>query len=72
MPDDPAADLPSEPDPPPLDPKQEHERLDELEEKIDHLKRQVHHDLDPHEGEPTYASSGDTPEEDDQTITPPG
>ena len=63
--------MPNEPRPS-LDPDDARERLEEVGEHIDEAKRNLHEDLEPHEDEPTYASSGDTPEEDDQTITPPG
>lgn len=72
MPDEPGHDLPSEPAPPPLDADKAEERLEQLGEKIESVKRNVHEDLDPNEDKPTYESSGDTPEADDQTITPPG
>jgi hypothetical protein len=71
MPGEPTPDLPSEPAPEPLDVDKAEERLEQLGEKIDQVKRSVHEDIDP-EPERTYADSGATPEEDDQTITPPG
>jgi len=62
--------MPNEPEPS-LDPDDARERLDEVEDHIQAARRQAHEDLDHHE-QPTFASSGDTPEEDDQTIAPPG
>jgi hypothetical protein len=63
--------VPNDPKPS-LDPDDARERLDEVEEHIQQAKRNISQDLDPHEDEPTFVSSGETPEEDDQTIAPPG
>jgi hypothetical protein len=63
MPDDPK---------PSLDPDDARERLDQVDEKIDEVKRHLGDETDPDEERPLYADSGATPEEDDQTITPPG
>jgi hypothetical protein len=64
--------VPNEQKRPSLDPDEARERLDEVEEHIQAARRQVHEDLEAHEDEPTFASSGETPEADDQTIAPPG
>ena len=63
MPDEP---LPS------LDPDDSRERLEHLDSHIDEVKGNLEDDLEEHEDRPLYADSGATPEEDDQTITPPG
>jgi hypothetical protein len=47
------------------------ERLDELDADIRHA-REEQQELDHTDDEPRYADSGDTPEDDDQTIAPPG
>jgi hypothetical protein len=63
--------VPNEPKPS-LDPDDARERLNEVEEHIQAARRHAHDDLEHHEDEPTFASSGETPEQDDQTIAPPG
>jgi hypothetical protein len=60
-------DVPDQPDH--LDVAKEEERLEELGEKIEQVRRQAAHDLDPHEGEETFIGGGDSKDEDD-TIAP--
>lgn len=59
-------------DQPELDPEKEQERLDDLGRRIDKTRAEVDADDPSTEDEPTFAESGATEEEDDQTIAPPG
>jgi hypothetical protein len=64
--------MPDEPDvPEALDIAKEEERLDELGNKIEQVRRKVEDDLDPGHGEETFIGGGDSKYEDDQ-IVPPG
>ncbi len=59
-------------DQPDLDPEKEQERLDDLGRRIEQTRSEVD-DLDPSAVEErTFADSGATDDEDDQTIAPPG
>jgi hypothetical protein len=64
--------MPDEPDH--LDVAKESERLEELDEKIEQVRRQAAHDLDPHEGgEETFIGGDGSKREDedqDDTIAP--
>jgi len=56
-----------------FDPDAAQERLDELGEDIAQARRETADDVEPAEDDDrTYVDSGATPEEDDQTIVPPG
>ena len=64
--------MPDEPDHPDhLDVAKESERLEELGEKIEQVRRQAAHDLDPHEGEETFiGGDGSKGKDEDDTIAP--
>ncbi len=59
-------------DEPDLDPEKEQERLDDLGHRIEHARAEIDDEDPTTEDEPTFAESGATDDEDDQTIAPPG
>ncbi len=59
-------------DAPELDPEKEQERLDDLGRRIDQERAQIDQEDPTTEKEQTFAESGATDDEDDQTIAPPG
>ncbi|MBA2624095.1 MAG: hypothetical protein H0U89_00565 [Acidimicrobiia bacterium] len=55
-----------------FDPDAAQERLDDLGDDISRARDRAEDDVEPGDGERTFADSGATEEDDDQTIVPPG